>query len=213
MTRVDIETGSLDVSFGSGGLVATGLRTEALAVQGGKLLVCGREWDGERSLVGRYNADGSLDASFGTAGWVDISAPGESLGFLPAAIALGEGFSIFLAGTLTVPNLDPSNPNDMRAPGLIKLGPEGSLDEAFAHAGTWHHPAWGTATTLALHPDGRLMLSGHLGFKDTSSYGDTSQPYQIFAVALDQESGRPLRRGLGNGTKGSRLPPHRLGKL
>ena len=71
--------GSLDTSFGTGGKLTTVISTlndvaNAVAVQSdGKIVVAGRTTSqgGTRFALARYNADGSLDTSFGTGGKVD----------------------------------------------------------------------------------------------------------------------------------------------
>src|SRR5206468_3314675 len=71
--------GSLDTTFGSGGhvisdLTGSGERVDALAVQpDDKILVAGTGPGGAADwLVARYNADGSLDNTFGVNGVVTM---------------------------------------------------------------------------------------------------------------------------------------------
>src|SRR5690349_7242475 len=72
--------GSLDPTFGTGGLVATDFAggadgATAIALQpDGKIVIAGSSWQGasqDFSLV-RYESDGSLDASFGSGGKVIV---------------------------------------------------------------------------------------------------------------------------------------------
>jgi uncharacterized delta-60 repeat protein len=70
----DYRSGTLDPSFGTGGRVTTaigsGARANALAIQkDGKLVAAGFGYDNCFALV-RYNADGTLDRSFGWGGQV-----------------------------------------------------------------------------------------------------------------------------------------------
>src|SRR5262245_40941259 len=67
--------GELDPGFGTGGTVTTAIGIEAegyaAALQpDGKIIVAGRSSTSNSmaATVARYNADGSLDTSFGTAG-------------------------------------------------------------------------------------------------------------------------------------------------
>ncbi|MCX6218531.1 T9SS type A sorting domain-containing protein [Spirosoma sp.] len=81
--------GSLDNSFSNDGIQTTsfgdaGITTGALALQGDKLLLAGTSYNSQTStlgfLVARYNADGSLDTSFGETGVVTTDfGPGSSV--------------------------------------------------------------------------------------------------------------------------------------
>ena len=70
-------SGSLDISFGTGGIVTTavgsGAWANALGIQtDGKIVAAGYSSNGsnEDFILVRYNADGSLDTTFGTGGTV-----------------------------------------------------------------------------------------------------------------------------------------------
>jgi len=75
--------GSLDTSFGNNGIVETPVGSDnaeinTLLIQNdGKILVGGTDADQGEFLLARYNADGSLDSSFGSDGIV-ITAPPAS---------------------------------------------------------------------------------------------------------------------------------------
>jgi uncharacterized delta-60 repeat protein len=69
--------GTLDATFGTGGIVIVGGPTDengrGVAVQAdGKLVVVGRQWTGTQNIfvLARFETDGTLDATFGTGGWV-----------------------------------------------------------------------------------------------------------------------------------------------
>src|SRR5688500_11063131 len=74
--------GDLDITFGSGGKVITQTgyddKANAAAIQSdGKIIVAGVRVDNyEKTLVARYNTDGSLDQSFGIGGFVMETAHG-----------------------------------------------------------------------------------------------------------------------------------------
>ena len=88
-TLLMAQAGSLDPTFGTGGLVTTTLGGEnntianATAIQSdGKILVAGSIPDSQgfgEPGVARYNTDGSLDYSFGTGGIV-VTAQGGAIG-------------------------------------------------------------------------------------------------------------------------------------
>src|SRR5262249_52953731 len=66
--------GSLDASFGSGGIATSGTGSTLIYGSGmalqpdGKIVVVGTDYVVPVSKVARYNADGSLDATFGNNG-------------------------------------------------------------------------------------------------------------------------------------------------
>jgi uncharacterized delta-60 repeat protein len=102
--------GSLDTTFGSGGIVTTPIRAaldegRAVAVQSdGKILVAGYSYAGAPDpnypgtfdmAVARYNANGTLDTSFGSGGIVTTDI-GSGSAFARAVII--EGSNAVVAG-------------------------------------------------------------------------------------------------------------------
>jgi len=88
--------GSLDTSFGTGGLVTTSGTTagSAVAIQkDGKIVVAGTSNDG--FAVVRYNTDGSLDTTFGVGGLVTTDLSGNGIG---AAVAIQKDGKIVVVG-------------------------------------------------------------------------------------------------------------------
>ena len=91
--------GSLDTTFGTGGIVTTDLGTQdddarAVAIQpDGKIVVVGNTSD--NIALARYKPDGSLDPTFGSAG-VTISALGTNVA---NGVALTSNGGIRIAGT------------------------------------------------------------------------------------------------------------------
>jgi uncharacterized delta-60 repeat protein len=127
--------GSLDTSFGNGGMAQTGLSTsltfaDAIALQSdGKIVVAGQFQNPNHNgfVVARYNADGSSDTSFGTAGHVTTD-----FGHLPSvgeAVLIQPDGKILLGGGIFQGK---RQPNDTV---LIRYNPDGSLDQAFGNGG------------------------------------------------------------------------------
>lgn len=119
--------GSLDTTFGSGGKVTTnfvGVQTggvsnpaKAVLIQpDGKILVAGGASECGKCVMNtalaRYNIDGTLDATFGNGGMVDVTAVG-------AVASLGEDAAgdIFAAGT----------PRPFGLGGTAEFSPDGRL--------------------------------------------------------------------------------------
>jgi uncharacterized delta-60 repeat protein len=126
------QAGSLDPSFGNGGIVTTDFGDQingnkasaaAIAIQSdGKILVCG----GVPSSTGfpvaaveRYNTDGSVDTSFGSSGIV--TTPQLAV---PSAITLQADGKIVVAGPIEGVELD-----------VARYLPNGTLDSTFATGG------------------------------------------------------------------------------
>jgi len=155
--------GSLDPTFDGNGKVTTGLNpytnvaVRALALQpDGKILVAGAG-DGDNSdtinfALIRYNADGSLDSSFGDEGKL---IPGFDFFYLKTFILQPDG-KIVVAGN---PPYD-SGTNDFT---LVRYEANGSLDLTFGGDGKVTTDFGGTAdvaNALALQPDGKLVAAG-----------------------------------------------------
>ncbi len=124
------DTGSLDSSFGSGGKVVVSFNgggATSTALQGNKIVLAGSTFPpGVISDFGvvRLNADGSLDASFGSGGKVAIPIQGEDF----ASGVVVQGDKILVAGTAT--NL--IGASDFA---VARLNGDGSLDQTFGTGG------------------------------------------------------------------------------
>ena len=131
----------------------------AVAVQAdGKLVVVGttyqnNDYTGEDFAVARYNANGTLDKTFGVGGKVQTDFPGlaavaSSLVIQPDGkiVVAGGAFPLFtFLGDFKV----------------IRYNPDGSLDSSFGNGGivTTSFPGQGSyAFALALQADGKILL-------------------------------------------------------
>lgn len=157
--------GSLDSSFGSGGIVTVPIGTSAMAsaavpAAGGKIILGGsakvRENVSATTKVAklafaaaRLNPDGSLDAGYGSGGIATIPAPTATYGIaiqsdgklVFGGEALSNGARTMAAGRLTATG----RPDPSYGKSGVALAPIGQ--EAFA-------------TGLALSPDGSVVLTG-----------------------------------------------------
>lgn len=147
--------GSLDSSFGNGGLVVTDLGggtddagAFTLVLQpDGKLVAAGAAT--ENFVLARYHPDGSLDSGFGNGGVVltDFGADSgaEALVLQPDAKLVAAGRISFL-GT--------------RDFALARYNADGSLDTSFDGDGRVLTDFGGPARALLLQPDGKLVAAG-----------------------------------------------------
>jgi len=153
VVRVNTD-GSLDGTFGSGGIVAgpAAMNATSILIQSDGKIVCGGTVAGmsdQEFLIVRYDAAGGLDAGFGTGGVVHL-APGfsneenalvqQADGKLVAAGRASNGFA------------------------LVRLNEsDGSLDSGFGIGGVVLGPfaTYGWAHALALRPDGGIIAAGH----------------------------------------------------
>jgi uncharacterized delta-60 repeat protein len=151
--------GGLDPAFGTGGLVTTDFGSTdqafAVALQGdGKIVTAGRR--GSDVIVARYNADGSVDSSFGsTTGRVitNFGATEQAL-----ALVLQPDGKIVVAGRTNKPA-----PNGNFDFALARYEAAGTLDLTFGTAGLVTTDFGGSvdrAFAMALQPDGKLVVAG-----------------------------------------------------
>jgi uncharacterized delta-60 repeat protein len=159
--------GQLDAAFGNGGRVLTdyadftsGVGSEdvgrAVLVQGdGKTIAAGvSTLNGvPQGTLARFNANGSLDTSFGLGGKI-------STGFLTSIndIALTTGGKIIAVGPVAGPTIDF---------GVIQLNADGSLDETgFGSRGAVAVDIAGfddTPQAVAIQADGKIVVAGDTG--------------------------------------------------
>ena len=135
--------GSLDTSFGDGGIVAVHDATyHQVAVQSdGKILVAG-------SALRRYNADGTLDTSFGTGGTVNLG--GRDV----RQMTLEPDGKILTSDTT----------------GLKRYNADGSLDPTFGAGGALPSPHVAGSFYFALQSDGKILWGGSTGSDSSSPF-------------------------------------------
>jgi uncharacterized delta-60 repeat protein len=172
--------GSLDTSFGVGGKVQTDFRGGYDAAHGvviqqdGKLVAAGESCDAscgpERYdfALARYNTDGSLDTSFGTAGKVltDISGSGsfDSL----VALAIQRDGKLVAAGASAADGTA-GGPREFA---LTRYNVDGGLDTSFGVGGkvqTGFASDTAMASAVAVQQDGKIVAAGESDVFGTSS--------------------------------------------
>ncbi|MFO0455309.1 MAG: Ig-like domain-containing protein, partial [Planctomycetota bacterium] len=153
--------GSLDSSFGTGGKVTTAIGTgmdigQSVTLQpDGKIVVGGGSLMGSNldfALV-RYNADGSLDTTFGTGGKVTTA--------LSASVDQGNSVTIQSDGKIVVGGTALIGSTEGFA--LVRYNADGSLDNSFGAGGkvtTTIGSGWAKGLSVTLQSDGRLVVGG-----------------------------------------------------
>jgi uncharacterized delta-60 repeat protein len=154
------QPGSLDLSFGVGGIVVTdfpGMRVrsyEAALQADGKIVVAG---DSGNSIyadftLARYNVNGSLDTTFGIGGRVGTQEPFRNV---------AQSLAILNDGKIVVGGYS-SNGSDIDF-AVYKYLQDGSLDTTFGTLGkvlTNVNGADDFGYTLKVQPDGKILLAG-----------------------------------------------------
>jgi uncharacterized delta-60 repeat protein len=156
------QSGTLDLSFGTGGKVTTdfaggGDGAGAIAVQpDGKLVAAGGATINEQIdfALARYNSDGTLDTSFGTAGRVttDFGGPWEAA----SSLAIQGDGKIVVAGFTTV--------SPFANFALARYNSDGTLDTSFGTGGkviTNFGEVSSQAYSVAVDPDGKIVAAGY----------------------------------------------------
>jgi uncharacterized delta-60 repeat protein len=144
--------GSLDPSFGTGGQVTTdfgGLdEASGVAIQAdGKIVVAGRGGPSSDFALARYNADGTLDPSFGTGGQVTTDFGG--FGDAANGVAIQTDGKIVAAGTGFA---------------LARYNTDGSLDPSFGTGGQVTTRGGDDAFGIAIQSDGKIVAAGFISF-------------------------------------------------
>jgi len=165
--------GDLDVVFGGGKATANfslgAAQVEALALQAdGRIIAAGQAGsNGADFALARFNRNGTLDASFGTAGEVTTS-----LGSSPNSVA--RGLAIQPDGKILVAGF--AGPGGSQEFALARYNPSGSLDSTFGDPVQQPGPqppqplrsgsvltnpgGIASATSVAVAPDGKILVAG-----------------------------------------------------
>jgi uncharacterized delta-60 repeat protein len=162
--------GSLDGSFGAGGLVVSnsGSHATGIALQAdGRIVAVGSTAFGAGSLfrVVRYNTGGTLDSSFGSGGTVTTSFSGYQTA-LANAVTLQPDGRILVGGEVAGTGFDRF--------GVARYTSFGSLDTTFGSFGlataTFSNALQATVQSLAVQDDGRIVAAGSVQRNTTTSF-------------------------------------------
>ena len=185
--------GDLDPTFGTGGKVMTDFNHStdiayAVALQSdGKLVAAGttytnNDYSNEDFAIARYNANGTLDTTFGVNGKVTTDFPG--LAAVAFAVVVQPDGKILVAGG-AFPNFVFLGDFE-----LARYNPDGSLDTSFGTGGivTTSFPFQGSyAFALALQSDGKIIAAG----TDFVNFSSEDSSNTDFALARYNPDGTP----------------------
>jgi len=184
--------GSIDASFGSGGKVISkasqfeGASTIALLPDGKILVGGGARGVGQDFAVARFNGDGSLDTAFGNGGAVVTDVGGADFADIMKVQPDGKILVAGLAGGR--PKLQSSSF------AALRYKSQGGLDKSFGNNGKARvefSDGFDEAYTMALQPDGKIVLAGGTDFNSHAS---------PWGLARFNSDGR-LDASFGNGGK------------
>ena len=160
---IQAQPGTLDSSFGVNGKVVNQMYGEAYCTalqKDGKILAAGLAYE-EAIIIVRYNADGSLDNTFGVAGKVLTDIYAEWNIFYTQALAMavqGDG-KIVITG-YGIRDVGMYGDYDII---LARYNTDGTLDAGFGNNGIVINDFYGTdeyAAALAIQPDGKIVIGG-----------------------------------------------------
>ena len=164
--------GTLDNSFGNGGIVVTDINISedqiySIAIQpDGKIIAAGPSRNFANNItsfgIARYNSDGSLDASFGTAGIVTTSISNSRDDAYKVLITTGNKFIV--AGR-SIPNTSPTTV------AIAKYNSDGSLDNSFGNSGIVTAIDNFGPVTAALQSDGKIVVASSIDDNGTTDFG------------------------------------------
>jgi uncharacterized delta-60 repeat protein len=163
-------SGSLDSTFGSGGKVTTDFNGGLDAVTSiglqtdGRIVLAGFATAGDPHMgLARYNANGTLDTSFGAGGKIITDINGTRN--FANAVAIQSDGKIVAAGSTLTTTLD-----SFVMFAMARYNPDGSLDSTFGSGGkVTTQVVSGDGEddeifALAIQPDGRILAAGRANF-------------------------------------------------
>ena len=176
----------LDPNFGDNGVALANFPDNAYAYDvaidaDGKIVVAGvtftpsenssSESEGDFAIV-RYNADGSLDASFGEDGKVATDFGGAESA---EAITVDENGKILVAGYIQA--------STSAGFALARYNTDGSLDGSFGNRGRTVVEGYGVTPELAIDSDGKILLAADFALLRLNADGSLDTSFGSSGVA------------------------------
>ena len=186
--------GSLDTTFNGTGEVTTNFGGDgnaegrSVAVQtDGKIVVVGYATAGntEEFALARYNADGTLDTSFGDSGQVmtDVGISGSN----------ATGVALQKDGKIVVVGYAVNNSGTNYDFACVRYNTDGKVDQSFGDGGkvmTSVGQGDGKANSVAVQSDGKIIVAGSVYFGDVTVAGSVYVGDSKFAVVRYEASGK-----------------------
>jgi len=190
----------LDPSFGTGGVVTTQIGGDdyygvpyataaAVAVQAdGKLVVAGGTRTGTEAgtpslALARYNADGSLDTTFGTAGLISEDPQGEHM--VVRDVALQSTGKVVVSGWLV--GGTQSRPNSVFR--LVRYNTDGTLDTTFNGSGVvtvfFGIDTYAVGRALVVQADDKLVVVGWVADVIPGGYNAQDMKFAVARLTAD----------------------------
>jgi uncharacterized delta-60 repeat protein len=183
-----LPNGSLDASFGTGGLAQTGFGVAGLAIElNGDYLAVGQSGNG--FALARLTTSGTLDSSFGDGGVVTTPFPNAADGAAADAVLVEPDGDILVAGQASVAGTTSNEP--VIAEGALALyNPSGTLDTAFGSDGLVESTSSvGNITSLGIDASGDIfVLPAHAEFSAAGVPDSGVTPETITASSTGGES-------------------------
>jgi uncharacterized delta-60 repeat protein len=188
--------GSLDTSFGQGGIAQTDFfhgvdgGTEMVLLPDGKIVVAGSVYNsagaGDFALV-RYMADGTLDASFGNGGKVTTNFSGTSSDIVHDMDIAPNGKLVVAGGSGQPGKWDFA---------VARYNANGTLDRTFDGDGKFVRDISGfgtqdSASGVAVQQNGKIVVSG-----DASPFSNGNGGFDLVTIRLNVNGSLDL--GFGN---------------
>ena len=203
--------GTRDNTFGTNGIVPISFNklsssniVQIIALADGKLLIVGNDIsnsspDVDNFFLARLTETGIWDKTFGRVGFLSVPFGSGSRGRVRTALLQADG-NLLLVGTITSGDIDVW---------MSRFRPNGRLDSTFGNNGVVIHDfapaATDVAQSIALSPDGKIRLAGHLGtptnflvarfsasgaFEEHTTFGFTANEYAEAADITLQPDGK-----------------------
>jgi uncharacterized delta-60 repeat protein len=151
----------IDTSFGSAGkatLERFGGDRSSMALQAdGKIVMVGGTF--VDFILARFNADGSIDRCFGIDGKVTTDMGSGLRQEEALAVAIQSDGKIIVVGYAAI-DATPPAPNLPSTFAIARYNSDGTLDTGFGTGGRVSGNVNGLARTVAIQPDGKIVLAG-----------------------------------------------------
>jgi uncharacterized delta-60 repeat protein len=192
-----LPNGTLDASFGTGGVVFTdflgsGDLAQASVLQpDGKIVVAGSVWVNSASEydfgLARYNTDGSLDTTFGTGGKV-VTSFVNNANELPRGIALAPDGKLVVTGDVRHPIVIPVGSHSDVA--VARYNTNGTLDPSFDGDGKLVYDSnQGDrnegGNDVVIQPDGKILIAAKSHLRTESVPGGTTSHTEMLVIRLN----------------------------